>query len=162
MSTSRIRPLAPRDHERIAELAREVVETGAEFVYDTVDGVLGYWIGPEVHTFVLEDEGVVAGTYALKANYVDRGSHVANAGYMVARSHRGRGIGRELGEHSIATARALGFRAMQFNMVVATNAALELWRRLGFRTVGTLPGAFRHADEGFVDAHVLFRELEDE
>ena len=48
---------------------------------------------------------------------------------------------------------------MQFNFVVATNPALELWKRLGFRIVGTLPGAFAHPTRGYVDAHVMFREL---
>ena len=49
---------------------------------------------------------------------------------------------------------------MQFNFVVASNAAaLRVWEKHGFRIVGTLPGAFRHAERGFVDALVLFREL---
>jgi ribosomal protein S18 acetylase RimI-like enzyme len=49
---------------------------------------------------------------------------------------------------------------MQFNFVVSTNeSAIRLWQRLGFEIVGTLPGAFRHADKGFVDALVMFRSL---
>jgi ribosomal protein S18 acetylase RimI-like enzyme len=63
-------------------------------------------------------------------------------------------------EHSIATARRLGYRAMQFNFVVATNAAaVRAWERHGFRVVGRLPGAFRHAELGYVDALVMFHEL---
>jgi ribosomal protein S18 acetylase RimI-like enzyme len=55
----------------------------------------------------------------------------------------------------------LGFRAMQFNFVVATNErAVRLWERLGFAVVGTLPGAFRHQRLGFVDALVMFKALE--
>lgn len=50
---------------------------------------------------------------------------------------------------------------MQFNVVVSTNqTASRLWERLGFRIVGTLPGAFRHRTLGFVDAFVMFRSLE--
>jgi len=50
---------------------------------------------------------------------------------------------------------------MQFNFVVSTNArAVELWRSLGFAIVGTLPGAFRHRQLGYVDAYVMFRSLE--
>jgi Acetyltransferases len=52
---------------------------------------------------------------------------------------------------------------MQFNFVNSTNeTALRLWQRLGFRIVGTLPGAFRHSQKGLVDAYVMFRSLEDE
>ena len=73
---------------------------------------------------------------------------------------RGLGIGKAMGEHCLDEARRLGFRAMQFNFVVSTNAAaLGLWERLGFATVGTLPGAFRHRTHGFVDAYVMFRTL---
>ena len=66
----------------------------------------------------------------------------------------------ESDEHALEEARRLGFRAMQFNFVVSTNQpAIRLWQDLGFKIVGTLPGAFRHADEGFVDAFVMFRPL---
>ena len=79
---------------------------------------------------------------------------------MVSPSARGRGIGRAMAEHSLCEAERLGFRAMQFNFVVATNTtALRLWKDLGFRVVGTLPGAFRHTRRGFVDVYVMFRRL---
>ena len=52
----------------------------------------------------------------------------------------------------------MGFRAMQFNLVVASNVrAVRLWQHLGFAIVGTLPGAFRHHTLGYVDAHVMFK-----
>jgi ribosomal protein S18 acetylase RimI-like enzyme len=51
---------------------------------------------------------------------------------------------------------------MQFNFVISTNeSAVHLWQRLGFKIVGTLPGAFRHARKGLVDAYVMFRSLEE-
>ena len=57
----------------------------------------------------------------------------------------------------------MGFRAMQFNFVVSTNEpAVRLWTKLGFAIVGTLPGAFRHARLGFVDAYVMYRALSDD
>src|SRR5689334_8170042 len=88
------------------------------------------------------------------------GSHVANTVFMVSPSARGLGVGRRMGEH-LSEARRLGFRAMQFNFVVSTNEpALRLWQQLGFSIIGTLPGAFRHSQRGFVDAYVMFRTLE--
>ena len=63
-------------------------------------------------------------------------------------------------EHSQQQAVAMGFRAMQFNLVVASNVrAVRLWQHLGFAIVGTLPGAFRHHTLGYVDAHVMFKTL---
>jgi ribosomal protein S18 acetylase RimI-like enzyme len=68
-----------------------------------------------------------------------------------------------MAEHCLQEARRLGFRAMQFNFVVATNkSAIRLWQRLGFEIVGTLPGAFRHPEKGCVDVYVMFRSLLDD
>jgi ribosomal protein S18 acetylase RimI-like enzyme len=65
-----------------------------------------------------------------------------------------------MGEHALAEARRLGYRAMQFNFVISANeSAVRLWQQLGFEIVGRLPGAFRHARKGFVDAYVMFRLL---
>ena len=62
--------------------------------------------------------------------------------------------------HSIEHARARGFRAMQYNIVVSTNErAVRLWQAMGFAVVGRLPGAFAHPRHGDVDAFVMFRAL---
>ena len=51
----------------------------------------------------------------------------------------GGGVARAMGLHSAATAKALGFRAIQFNFVVAANVrAVALWRSLGYAIVGGL------------------------
>jgi ribosomal protein S18 acetylase RimI-like enzyme len=119
------------------------------------------WMGsPPARTFVAELDGKVAGTYLLKPNQPGLGSHVANAGYMVDPAFRGRGLASAMCRHSIELARELGFRAMQFNFVVSTNAtAVALWERHGFAIVGRLPKAFRHATQGEVDALVMHRFL---
>ena len=119
-----------------------------------------YWTGPGAATYVAEADGEVVGTYVLRANQPGLGDHVANAGYMVRPGHDGRGIGAAMCEHSLGEARAAGYRAMQFNAVVSTNArAVALWRRLGFAVVGTVPRAFRHRALGDVDIHVMHRFL---
>ena len=66
-----------------------------------------------------------------------------------------------LAKHALARATAQGFRAMQFNFVVATNvAAVRAWRSLGFVIVGTLPGVFCDDRGRFADAHVMWRSLD--
>jgi hypothetical protein len=62
--------------------------------------------------------------------------------------------------HSLAHARARGFRAMQYNFVVSTNErAVQLWQAMGFAIVGRLPGAFAHPTLGLVDALVMYQML---
>jgi GNAT superfamily N-acetyltransferase len=118
------------------------------------------WFDSPAACFVAEVGGQFAGTYFVRPNQPGRGNHVANAGYMVAPEFRGRGLARAMCEHSIAAARRLGFVAMQFNFVVATNAAaVKVWEACGFAVVGRLPDAFRHCELGPVDALVMFRAL---
>jgi len=65
-----------------------------------------------------------------------------------------------MAEHCLSEARRMGFRAMQFNFVVSTNMpAIHLWKQFGFEIVGTLPGAFRHPEKGYVDVYIMFRSL---
>jgi ribosomal protein S18 acetylase RimI-like enzyme len=79
---------------------------------------------------------------------------------MTAVRAAGRGVAATMCEHSLEYARAQGFLAMQFNFVVSSNeAALHLWQKFGFATVGRLPGAFLHPRLGYVDALVLYRAL---
>jgi ribosomal protein S18 acetylase RimI-like enzyme len=102
----------------------------------------------------------VLGTYFIKANQPGLGSHVSNCGYIVAPPAQGRGIASLMCQHSQAQAVELGFRAMQYNMVVSTNErAVRLWQHLGFSIVGRLPGAFNHQRLGFVDGIVMYKQL---
>jgi len=125
------------------------------------DAALAYWWQPAHTIFVAEDEHKnVVGTYYIKPNTYGPGSHVANGGYMTLPASWGHGVGRALCLHSLVEARLAGFRAMQFNLVVATNArAIHLWESCGFRIMGRLPGAFDHPVHGYVDALILYQTL---
>lgn len=160
-----IRAAAAGDRDAIWAIFRAVVATGDTYVFDpstSRDDALAYWLDPAARCYVAEHDGAVVGTYIVKPNQRDLGSHVANAAFMVAPAARGLHVGRAMGEHSLREARRLGYRAMQFNFVVSCNEpAIRLWRKLGFAIVGTLPGAFRHPQKGYVDAYVMFRSLVD-
>src|SRR5205823_8402674 len=162
---SQIREATAMDCDAIWDIFHSVVVTGDTYAFDpdiSREGALAYWLHPSNWCYVAEREGNVVGTYILKANQPGLGSHVANAAFMVSLQARGLGVGRAMGGHSLSEARRLGFRAMQFNFVVSTNEpAVRLWRQLGFKIVGTLPGAFRHREKGFVDAYVMFCTLDE-
>ena len=160
---SQIRQATAVDSDAIWDIFHPVVVTGDTYTFDpdiSREEALAFWLHPSNWCYVAEREGNVVGTYILKANQPGLGSHVANAAFMVLPHARGLGVGRAMGEHSLGEARRLGFRAMQFNLVVSTNeSAVGLWQQLGFKIVGTLPGVFRHSQKGFVDAYVMFRSL---
>ncbi len=118
------------------------------------------WMGPDKETFVVEDAGEIVGSYYMEPNQAGGGRHVCNWGYMTSASAVGRGIARRMCGHSLEHTRSRGYRAMQFNLVVSTNErAISLWYRMGFATIGRLPGAFHHPDAGYVDALVMFQTL---
>lgn len=161
----KIRPAVKEDFEGMWPIFRAIVATGTTYVFapDTPrEAAFAYWFGPGVASFVAEDLGRVVGMYKLVPNQRDLGSHVANASFMVDPEHAGKGAGRAMGLHCLRQARRAGFLAMQFNFVVSTNtAAVELWKKLGFEIVGTLPKVFRHRELGPVDAYVMHRFLDD-
>ncbi|HEY6553187.1 MAG TPA: GNAT family N-acetyltransferase [Vicinamibacteria bacterium] len=144
-------------------LFQSVAAAGDVFAYDddTTEAVARkLWFEPPAAPFVADRGGRTVGTYYVRPNQPGRGAHVANAGYMVDVEARGQGIASALCEHSLETARRLGYRAMQFNFVVSTNvSALRVWEKHGFAVVGRLPGVFRHRTLGFVDALVLHRSV---
>jgi L-amino acid N-acyltransferase YncA len=158
-----IRLASESDFEEIWPILREVIERGDTFAYDpttTKDGGRGIWMETPLATYVAELNGVVVGSYVLRRNQPGRGSHVANAGYMVGSAYRGRGIARAMCEHSLTEARRMGFRTMQFNLVVSTNqTAVRLWESCGFNILCTLPEAFLHPQKGYVGAYLMHRYL---
>lgn len=126
----------------------------------TADKAYQQWIVKPAAVYVAVDGSRIVGTYYIKENMPGLGSHVCNCGYVVEEAVRGRGIGSEMCAHSQDQAVSMGFRAMQYNLVVATNEpAVHLWRKHDFLIIGTLPNAFHHQRLGYVDAHVMYKEL---
>lgn len=158
-----IRAAGKGDSTAIWAIIEPVIRAGETYALPrdmSEEQAIAFWCGDGHHVHVALEGGDVLGTYFLRANKQGGGDHVANAGYITAPRARGRGIARAMGLHSIECARALGFCALQFNFVVATNhGAIRLWQSLGFETVGRLPGAFRHPGAGLVDALVMHRRL---
>ena len=159
-----IRPYRPGDWRAVWALLEPVFRAGETFPHDpgiTEEEAQLAWVEQSQAVMVAVDAaGAVLGTYYLRPNSLALGAHVANAGYVVAEHCRRQGIGSRLCQHSQRAARRLGFRAMQFNLVVSTNnAGIRCWQRNGFQVVGTLPGAFRHRQLGYVDALVMIQGL---
>ncbi len=160
-----IRAAEEVDWEQIWPIFRAVVERGDAFVYppDVAEPeARAIWMAPGHRVYVALLDGQVAGSYWFRRNQPGLGDHVANAAYMVHPEFGGRGVGRAMGEHSLCEAKVFGFRAMQFNIVVSVNEpAVRLWTSLGFEVIGRIPGGFRHAQLGMVDALIMFRTLDD-
>jgi ribosomal protein S18 acetylase RimI-like enzyme len=158
-----IRKAAESEKPAVWRIIKAVIAGGDTYVFPPEtprDEMLEYWFAPDKHVYVACQDDAIVGTFWLKPNYPGLGSHVCNAAYMVAPDSAGKGIGRKMAEFSLDEARRLGFTAMQFNFVVASNtAAVRLWQSIGMKVIGEIPDAFDHARDGLTNAYIMYRKL---
>ncbi|WP_338548528.1 GNAT family N-acetyltransferase [Roseovarius phycicola] len=160
-----IRPVRDDNRDALWPILRDVIRPGDTYAIDpgiSREDILHLRCDMPAASYVAERDGEILGTYYIKTNQQGGGAHVCNCGYITAPAAQGQGIARAMCVHSQTAARDLGYEAMQFNFVVASNVgAIALWIKLGFETVGRLPRAFRHPEQGLVDALVMFKWLGD-
>ena len=163
---NKIRPFTASDWSALWPILQATFAAGDTYTFSpqsTEAEIHKAWVELPAATFVASnDAGDILGSYFIKPNQPGLGAHVCNCGYVVSKQAQGQGIAAQMCEHSQKLALEMGFRAMQFNFVVATNTgAVRLWQKLGFEIIGTLPEVFQHQQLGFVDAYVMFKRLTD-
>jgi GNAT superfamily N-acetyltransferase len=159
-----IRDAVDSDWPDLWRIVQPIVAAGETYCWprDTSEeAARTWWTGkPGGRVLVAADHGAIVGTVEIHPNQPAAGSHVANAGFMVAPSAAGRGVGRALANRVLQLAAEDGYLAMQFNAVVETNAsAIRLWESLGFTITTTVPEAFRHPERGLVGLHIMHKFL---
>jgi len=160
-----IRRFQEQDWAETWEIIEPVFRAGETYAFSpdiTAEEAYKIWIATPEATFVaVNSNNTILGTYYIKKNQPLLGAHVCNCGYIVADNARNKGLAGLMCEHSQIQAVSMGFLAMQYNLVVATNeSAVHLWKKKGFTIIGTLPKSFRHSQLGLVDAHIMFKRLE--
>ena len=157
-----IRAFSPADIEAANEVWNEVVEAGVAFPQtEKLNRETGLaFFQSQSFTGVCEDKGEILGLYILHPNNVGRCGHICNASYAVASRARGLGLGEALVRHCLEKAKELGFGILQFNAVVSsTTPALNLYRKLGFTQLGTIPGGFHMKDGSYQDIIPHYKKL---
>lgn len=105
--------------------------------------------------FILERENRVLGFVIISVAVNE--AHLLNL--CVDNDFRGEGHGGALLHQALATAIRLGCRDIFLEVRPSNEAALQLYRRRGFRTIGTRPDYYRALD-GREDALVLTTSLD--
>lgn len=163
MEKIKITPATSADEERIWALLQPVFSAGDTYAVDPLidrEAAIAYWMEADKTAFIFRIEGQAVGTYYIRPNQPGGGAHICNCGFITAPSARGKGVARRMLDHALIEAKQQGYRAMQFNFVLASNQrALALWQRNGFATIGRIPQAFLHPKQGYVDALILHRSL---
>lgn len=164
--TMQIRPATDEDWPHIWPFFRSICAEGETYVYPyepTEAEGRSMWMEqpPGLTVVAVDAAGTVLGSAKMGPNRPGPGAHVSTASYMVDPAAAGRGVGRALGEYTLAWARAQGYRAMQFNAVVESNArAVHLWQSIGFEIIGTVPEAFLSRAHGYVGIHMMYQKLD--
>ena len=163
MNSIGIRQATKHDWDDIWGIIEPVIAKGDTYVFDpnsSKEEMLGYWCNAAHYTYVTTIDQKIVGTFIIKDSQPGLGAHVANASFITATRHAGKGIGTAMGTFAIEEARRLGYQSMQFNIVVKTNeVAVRLWQKLGFEIIGEVPLAFDHKELGLVNAYIMWRKL---
>lgn len=149
-----IREFTTDDIKQMTEIWNSVVEDGEAFPQtELLDNESGMrFFSEQTRTAVADEDGEILGLYILHPNNVGRCGHISNASYAVKKNLRGRHIGEKLVSDCLESAKKAGFRILQFNAVVATNAsALHLYKKLGFVPMTAIPGGFLKKDGSYED-----------
>lgn len=157
-----IRKYLERDIPEMIGIWNEIVREGEAFPQeDELDERTGReFFAAQSYCGAAENGGKIVGLYILHPNNVGRCGHICNASYAVSPEHRGRHIGEALVKDCLEQGKALGFRVLQFNAVVATNThARHLYERLGFTRLGTIPGGFRLKNGSYEDICPYYKVL---
>src|SRR4051812_41775451 len=104
-----IRLAVESDAAAIWSILEPILRRGETYALDrsmTEAEALAYWMGHDRETFVATHDGRIVGSYYLRPNQAGGGDHVANCGYVTHPSATGRGIARQMCEHSLEHARS--------------------------------------------------------
>ncbi len=157
-----VRKYENKDLPAMISIWNEIVEEGIAFPQeDFLDAEAGRdFFAAQSYVGVVDDDGDILALYILHPNNVGRCAHICNTSYAVSSRCRGKHIGEKLVTDSLAVAKSLGFRVMQFNAVVESNIhARHLYELLGFRQLGVIPGGFRYKDGSYVNICPYYHEL---
>ena len=152
-----VRKYTQADIDAMRDVWNEVVDDGRAFPQENRlgDDAAEFFAGQSYCGVALDGDEIV-GMYILHPNNVGRCGHICNASYAVKGSARGKGVGRALVTDCLLQAKDIGFRVLQFNAVVASNAAaIGLYDSLGFDRIGTVKGGFHNIDGVYEDI-ILF------
>lgn len=142
------RPMSVADLDELIRIER------AAYPYPWTLGNFRDCLDSGYSCWVAEIEGELAGYWILMMAVGE--GHVLNC--CVAPAWQGRGFGRLIMEHLIDTARDRGTQMLFLEVRPTNTAAVGLYKRLGFETIGVRKGYYP-ADQGHEDAIVMRLEL---
>lgn len=159
----KLKELTENELAEAVEIWNSIVEDGVAFPQMellTLETGRDFFAGQSYTGIACNMESEVIGLYILHPNNVGRCGHICNASYAVRKDCRGQHIGEALVKDCMEKAKELNYRILQFNAVVKGNqAALALYKKLGFTQLGCIPNGFLLSDGNYEDIIPHYIEL---
>ena len=139
MTAALIRPIEPRDDAAVAAVIREVMPCfgacGPGFALSDpeVDHMSAAYAGPRCAFFVLEEAGRVMGCGGIAPLAGAEAETCELRKMYFLPGARGRGLVERMLRLCLDRARELGYRRCYLETLTGMDAAMRLYRRLGFR-----------------------------
>lgn len=159
MTEIEVRPLRPSDEPGL-ERFRDAIPEGERRFFKQDPGSLDQLPLSRGRWLVAIDGAEVVG-FAAALPGSGWSSHVCELAIVVAPSHRGRGLGRELARRALREAFELGCTHAYVEVVAAQEALVAMFQDLGFAPEALLADFVRDADGVQHDLMVLTHRVSD-
>jgi RimJ/RimL family protein N-acetyltransferase len=165
--TVRIRPAEPGDATALVKLALEVGSETEGWLISAGEwrsaaderrylrSIRGY---QSAAVFVAENSEGIVGRLSITRDPHPASEHVADLGLMVRRDRRREGVGTALMTTAEEWARGAGVRKLELHVFPHNEAALRLYRSLGYEQEGFRQRHYRRED-AFLDAILMAKQI---
>ncbi|MDO6389730.1 GNAT family N-acetyltransferase [Pontibacter sp. BT731] len=145
-----IRPIQPADNEPLATLIRQVFREfkidrpGTVYTDPTTDALYELFQQPGSAYFVAEENGTILGGCGV---YPTEGLPTGCAElvkFYLSADARGKGIGNQLMQQSIAAARELGYKQLYLESFPELAKAVSMYEKAGFKPIPHAMGNSGH------------------
>ncbi len=133
------REVRKEDNAPLAGMIRDVFEEhdaprkGTVYSDPTTDDLFALFQSPGSVLWVAEVDGIPVGCCGIFPTEGLENSYAELVKYYLAREARGLGIGRQLMEHCIRSARELGYGRLYLESLPQFSKAVRIYEKLGFR-----------------------------
>ncbi|MDX2361265.1 MAG: GNAT family N-acetyltransferase [Crocinitomicaceae bacterium] len=145
-----IRPIAPTDNPRIAQVIREILKEhgvdkpGTVYTDPTTDTLFEVFQEERSAYWVVEIDGVIQGGCGIYPTNGLPDGCVELVKLYLHSSARGTGLGRQLMEKSIEYAASIGYTSVYLETFPELGSAVDLYRKLGFEDLDSALGNSGH------------------
>lgn len=136
-----IRPIQPSDNEPLATLIRQVFrefkidKPGTVYTDPTTDALYELFRKPGSAYFVAEENGTILGGCGVYPTEGLPDGCAELVKFYLAAEARGKGIGNQLMQQSIAAAKELGYTQLYLESFPELAKAVSMYEKAGFRAI---------------------------